>query len=317
MTEQIITGTDFHFPGQTGLYHGKVRDVYDLGDRLLLVATDRYSAFDRNLALIPHKGELLTAISRWWFEQTGSIVKNHIIGYPDPNVAYCHKYKVIPIEVVVRGYITGVTNTSLWYTYSQGQRDFGNFVLPEGLHKNQKLPEPVLTPSTKFEAHDRPLTPAEAIQEGLVDKPVWDKLQDIALALFRFGQTTAESKGLILVDTKYEFGLDEQNNIVLIDEIHTPDSSRYWLAENYQQKIDQNEEPDNYDKEFLRLWFKARFDPYSEEPAPEPPAAIIEELMKRFVSVYEHLSGKPFVPAAGDPLERIEATVLATLKEEK
>ncbi|MDO8265387.1 MAG: phosphoribosylaminoimidazolesuccinocarboxamide synthase, partial [Candidatus Saccharibacteria bacterium] len=208
MTKNIVNHTDFHFPRQKAVYKGKVRDVYDLGDELLLIASDRYSAFDRNLALISHKGELLTAISRWWFEQTKHIVKNHIIGYPDPNVARCVKYKVIPIEMVVRGYITGVTNTSLWHTYSEGQRDFGDFVLPEGLHKNAKLPSPVLTPTTKFEKHDRPLTPQEAVDEGLVDAEVWKKLQQIALALFNFGQKTAQSKGLILVDTKYEFGLD-------------------------------------------------------------------------------------------------------------
>src|SRR5438045_497057 len=145
MNDQIIRGTDFHFPKQKGVYHGKVRDVYDLGDSLLLVATDRYSAFDRNLAVVQHKGELLTAISRWWFGQTNSIIQNHIKSYPDPNVAWCTKYSVVPIEMIVRGYITGVTNTSLWHNYSHGQRDFGDFTLPEGLHKNQELPTPVLT----------------------------------------------------------------------------------------------------------------------------------------------------------------------------
>lgn len=315
MNNTLITGTDYQFPGQNAVYRGKVRDVYDLGDSLLLVATDRYSAFDRNLAVIPHKGELLTAVSRWWFEQTASIVNNHIIGYPDPNVVWCKKYKVIPIEMIVRGYITGVTNTSLWHNYSQGQRDFGDFTLPEGLHKNQKLPQPVLTPTTKFEVHDRPLTPAQAVEEGLVDSEVWKQLQIVALKLFTFGQQKAAEKGLILVDTKYEFGLDEDNNLVLIDEIHTQDSSRYWRADTYQAKIDAGEEPDNYDKEFLRLWFKARFDPYNDTEAPVPPQEILDELISRYTYVYEQLTGAPFIPDTNpDPLARIETNILSALK---
>jgi phosphoribosylaminoimidazole-succinocarboxamide synthase len=318
MSTTLITGTDFHFPGQKAVYRGKVRDVYDLGDTLLLLATDRYSAFDRNLAVIDHKGELLTGISRWWFEQTSDIIKNHVISYPDPNVVWCQKYKVLPIEMIVRGYITGVTNTSLWHTYSAGQRDFGDFTLPEGLHKNEKLPQPVLTPTTKFEKHDRPLTPKEAVAEGLVAADVWEKVQDVALNLFKFGQKAADAKGLILVDTKYEFGLDQNNNLVLIDEIHTPDSSRYWLKESYQAQIDKGEEPDNYDKEFLRLWFKDQFDPYADDAkAPEAPKELLEELTRRYTFIYEQLSGQEFVPATGDPFKRIEANVLKALNKKR
>lgn len=314
MSNTTIDQTNFSFPGQVAVYKGKVRDVYDLGDTLLMVASDRYSAFDRNLAVIEHKGELLTAISKWWFEQTASIIKNHIIDYPDPNVAWCKKYSVIPIEMVVRGYITGVTNTSLWHTYSEGQRDYGDFSLPDGLHKNQKLPQPVLTPTTKFEAHDRNLTPKEAVAEGLVDAEVWEKLQKIALELFTFGQKTAEEKGLILVDTKYEFGLDENDEIVLIDEIHTPDSSRYWPVETYQQSIDKGEEPENYDKEFLRLWFKSQFDPYKDSEAPKPSQEILDELIRRYAYVYESLTGKTFKPTAdSDPITRMEQNVMAAL----
>jgi phosphoribosylaminoimidazole-succinocarboxamide synthase len=313
----VIDTTDFHFPGQKTVYHGKVRDVYDLQDTLLMVTTDRYSAFDRNLAVVPQKGQLLTAISQWWFEQTASIVPNHVIRCPDPNVMWCRKYKVIPIEMIVRGYITGVTNTSLWHTYSQGQRDFGDFILPEGLHKNQKLPQPVLTPTTKFEEHDRPLTPQEAVDEGLVDVRIWEKLQKIALELFTFGQKTAEAKGLVLVDTKYEFGQDEQGNIVLIDELHTPDSSRYWRLDSYQQQIDKGEEPDNYDKEFLRMWFKARLDPYKDQLAPQPPTDIIDELTRRYIYVYQQLTGQTFTPAGKASAARIETNVLKALQENK
>jgi phosphoribosylaminoimidazole-succinocarboxamide synthase len=312
---QTIASTDFSFPGQQGVYHGKVRDVYDFGDSLMMVATDRYSAFDRNLALISHKGELVTAVSRWWFEQTESIIKNHIRSYPDPNVAWCDKYKVVPIEMIVRGYITGVTNTSLWHTYSQGQRDYGEFTLPEGLGKNQKLPDPVLTPTTKFEKHDRPLTPQEAVREGLIGADLWERLKSVALELFRFGQQTAETKGLILVDTKYEFGLDEQNNLVLIDEIHTQDSARYWRADTYQQQISQGQEPDNYDKEFLRLWFKMRFDPYADKIAPDVPKEVCDELTSRYAYVYERLTGKAFSAAPEEnPLERIETNIQKALR---
>lgn len=316
MSDTLLSGTDFIFPGQTAVYHGKVRDVYDLGDTMLFIATDRYSAFDRNLALIPKKGELLTATSKWWFEQTEPIIPNHIIGYPDPNVAWGKKYKVIPIEMIVRGYITGVTNTSLWHNYSQGQRNFGDFTLPDGLKKNEALPHPVLTPTTKFEVHDRNLTPKEAVAEGLVDEAVWEKLQKVALELFTFGQKMAAEKGLILVDTKYEFGTDEEGNIVLIDEIHTQDSSRYWRADSYQASLDAGNEPDNYDKEYLRIWFKERFDPYAENESPEVPVEVIEELKNRYIYVYEQLTGQSFTPSSSeDLLTRIETNIQKALKE--
>lgn len=315
MGAQAITGTDFKFPGQKAVYHGKVRDVYDFGDSLMFIASDRYSAFDRHLAIVPHKGELLTAISRWWFEQTSPIVKNHIIGYPDPNVMWGKKFKVVPIEMIVRGYVTGVTATSLWHNYSQGQRDFGDFVLPDGLQKNQKLPQPVLTPTTKFEVHDRPLTPQEAVKEGLVSAEVWEQLQVIALQLFESGQKTAANKGLILVDTKYEFGQAEDGSLVLIDEIHTPDSSRYWLAETYETSLDKGQEPDNYDKEYLRLWFKERFDPYNDKEVPVPSPEVIDELKNRYIYVYQKLTGQKFVPAdTTDPLGRIERNIVKALE---
>jgi len=312
MAEPTIDQTDFHFPGQKGLYHGKVRDVYDFGESLLFIATDRYSAFDRNLALIPHKGQLVTAISRWWFDKTSHIIKNHVTGYLDAHATLGKKYKVMPIEMVVRGYITGVTATSLWHNYSQGQRDFGEFTLPDGLQKNQKLSKPVLTPTSKFEEHDRPLTPREAVDEGLIDVKLWNQAKKIALELFTFGQKTAKAKGLILVDTKYEFGTDDKGNLVLIDEIHTPDSSRYWLADSYKTNLAKNEEPDNYDKEYLRLWYKSRFDPYKDKTAPKAPTKIINELSKRYVEVYERLCGKKFKPADRS-LAQIEANLTKAL----
>jgi len=312
----VIAETDFHFPGQQAVYHGKVRDVYDLGETLLFVASDRYSAFDRILTVIPNKGQLLTQTSKWWFEQTKHIVPNHIIGYPDPNVAWGKKYKVIPIEMVVRGFITGVTNTSLWHTYSEGQRDYGDFTLPDGLKKNDRLPHPVLTPTTKFEKHDRNLTPREAVAEGLVPAEVWEELQRIALELFSFGQKTAAEKGLILVDTKYEFGTDDAGNIVLIDEIHTQDSSRYWRSDTYEASLEQGVEPDNYDKEFLRLWYKKQFDPYADDAeAPEATPEVLAEIQKRYAFIYEQLTGEQFVAnEAADPLKRIEENVVKALE---
>ncbi|MCA9327590.1 phosphoribosylaminoimidazolesuccinocarboxamide synthase, partial [Candidatus Saccharibacteria bacterium] len=316
MSEVIVEGTNFRLPNQQAVYHGKVRDVYDFGDRLMMVASDRYSAFDRNLALVPHKGQLLTQTSRWWFEQTASIVPNHIIHYPDPNVAFCKKFEVIPIEMVVRGYITGVTNTSLWHTYSEGQRDYGEFKLPDGLKKNDKLPAPVLTPTTKFEKHDRNLTPAEAVAEGLLSMAIWEQLRDTALKLFTFGQEVAAKKGLLLVDTKYEFGLDANGEIVLIDEIHTQDSSRYWLAETYEERIAAGQEPENYDKEYMRLWYKERFDPYADTEAPEVPEEVIAELARRYTYVYEQLTGNTFKPSEDrKPLQRIELNIRKALQE--
>ena len=316
---QTIDITDFKFPGQKAVYHGKVRDLYDLGDKIVFVTSDRYSAFDRVLAKVPYKGELLTAISNWWFDQTKSIIKNHIITTPDPNVMIVKKYKVVPIEMVVRGYMTGVTNTSLWHNYSVGQRDFGDFTLPDGLKKNHKLPRPVFTHTTKFEEHDRNLTPAEAVSSGLVEAKVWEQLQKISLELFEFGQKTAASKGLVLVDTKYEFGQDENGKLVLIDEIHPPDSSRYWSTETYQASLDTEQEPENYDKEFLRLWFKERFDPYKDTEAPEVFPEIITELSNRYIYVYEHLTGRKFKAAntSQDVLKRIETNVSKVLKELK
>lgn len=311
MADQILEKTDFKNLGEK--YTGKVRDVYSLDDTLILISTDRYSAFDRNLALIPYKGQVLTETSRFWFENTSDIVKNHCLDFPDPNVVVGKKCRMIAIEVIVRGYITGVTSTSLWMQYKdgekKGQRDFGNFVLPDGMHKNEKLPRPVLTPTTKLEAHDRSLTPDEIIKEGLVDEKTWSELADISIKLFLRGQEIALSKGLILVDTKYEFGLDEKNEIVLIDEIHTPDSSRYWQASTYQERIAAGLEPENFDKEFLRLWFRENCDPYKDEVLPEAPKEMVEELSRRYIHIYEQITGNKFVVHGEPIIDRIEGNL--------
>ncbi len=302
----ILKETNFKNLGEK--YTGKVRDVYNQKDKIILISTDRYSAFDRNLALIPCKGQVLTGVSKFWFEHTRDIVKNHVLDFPDPNVVVAKKCTVLPVEMVVRGYITGVTGTSTWTLYQKGQRDFGDFVLPEGMKKNQKLDKPVITPTTKHEAHDRPLTSKVILEEKIMAPEIWQKVSEIALKLFARGQELAQEKGLILVDTKYEFGLDENGEVMLIDEIHTPDSSRYWQANSYQARIDQGLEPQNFDKEFLRLWFKENCDPYKDEKLPEAPAEMVAELSRRYVQICEQITGTVFKiePDDVDIVKRIE-----------
>jgi phosphoribosylaminoimidazole-succinocarboxamide synthase len=304
MNMNILEKTNFTNLGEK--YTGKVRDVYSQKDKVIMISTDRYSAFDRNLALIPCKGQVLTQVSKFWFEQTKDIVQNHVIDFPDPNVVVAKKCKVIPIEMVVRGYITGVTGTSLWTLYNNGQRDFGDFVMPEGMKKNQKLDAAVLTPTTKSEDHDKPLTTADVLKGKIVPKELWEKMMDITLKLFQRGQEISLKHGLILVDTKYEFGLDSDGELTLVDEIHTPDSSRYWQAKSYQQRIANGQEPENFDKEFLRLWFKEHSDPYKDTKMPEAPKELVEELSRRYRQIFEQITGTTFKIDAGDIQKRIE-----------
>jgi len=301
---QILEKTDFKNLGEK--YTGKVRDVYDQGDKLILIATDRYSAFDVNLALIPCKGQALTQISNFWFEKTKDIVQNHVLALPDPNVVVAKKCKLIPIEMVVRAYITGVTRTALWVFYQDGKRDFGDFVLPDGLKKNQKLEKPILTPTTKGKEEDKPITSKEILEQKIVSPELWNELVDIAFKLFARGQEVAREHGLILVDTKYEFGLDENGKLTLIDEVHTPDSSRYWKAGSYEERFNKGEEPEYFDKEFLRLWFKANCNPYKDKILPKAPEDMVEELSNRYINIYEQITGEKFVKENGDILARIE-----------
>lgn len=302
---RVLEKTDFKNLGARR--QGKARDIYTQPDKIILVSTDRYSAFDRNLALIPFKGQVLTQTSSFWFDQTKDIIHNHLIDSPDPNVVVVKKCSVIPIEMVVRGYITGVTGTALWTLYQKGQRDFGDFSLPDGMKKNQKLTKPVLTPTTKSEEHDRPLIAKDIIQEKIVPEGLWQQLSAIAIRLFQRGQEIALKQGLILVDTKYEFGLGENDNLMLIDEIHTPDSSRYWQAASYQKRIAQGLEPENFDKEFLRLWFKEHCDPYNDEVMPKAPPELVVELSFRYIQIYEQITGKKFETDLITPIvERIE-----------
>src|SRR3989338_4213621 len=294
----VLVETNFPELGEKKV--GKVRNVYEYKGKLVLISTDRYSAFDRNLALIPFKGEVLNKVTTFWFKKTKDIIPNHMLSAPDPNVIVAKKCKVLPVEMVVRGYITGVTSTALWVVYESGQRDFGDFTLPDGMTKNQKLDKPVLTPTTKFEAHDRNLTSKMIMEEKLMTPEVWDKVSSLSLQLFTRGQEIALKQGLVLVDTKYEFCLASDGELILMDEIHAPDSSRYWQANSYQERINQGLEPENFDEEFLRLWFKENSDTYKDEKMPDAPADMVAELSRRYVQICEQITGVPFVAETGD-----------------
>ncbi|HAA93162.1 MAG TPA: phosphoribosylaminoimidazolesuccinocarboxamide synthase, partial [Rhodospirillaceae bacterium] len=232
--------TDAEFSALPNFQRGKVRDSYDLPDgRRVMVATDRQSAFDIVLAAVPYKGQVLNETARFWFEKTADICPNHVVDYPDPNVAVARRLDMLPIEMVVRDYLTGSTETSIWPMYQRGERVMYGHAFSDGMVRNQKLPNTILTPTTKADAggHDTPITAAEIVERNLLSQPVWDELAELSLAVFARGREIAASNGLILVDTKYEFGVDEAGRITLADEVHTPDSSRYWLAESYEARM--------------------------------------------------------------------------------
>ena len=294
-------------------YRGKVRDNYDLPDgRRIIIATDRLSAFDRNIAAIPLKGQVLTQIARFWFEATGDLAANHVIEYPDPNVLVCRRLHILPVEIVVRDYLAGATATSIWSMYKAGLREMYGIAFPQGLRENEKLPETILTPTTKARdgAHDAPVTPAEILGQGLLTPAQWQAVSTTALALFARGRAIARDRGLILVDTKYEFGVDRGGRILLADEIHTPDSSRYWFAESYPRRFAAGEPPDSFDKDFVRRWVTARCDPYR-DAIPPIPREIIVEAARIYIGLYETITGESFVlpPPDTAPLDRIRANL--------
>jgi phosphoribosylaminoimidazole-succinocarboxamide synthase len=307
-----LTSTNLPLPHK---YPGKVRDTYDLDPhheqgRLLLITTDRQSGFDRNLAAVPFKGQVLNRTSLYWFEQTRHIIANHVLSSPHANALLARKCRVLPIEFVVRGYLTGSTDTSIWTQYQQGQRDFGGLTLPDGMLKNHALPHNIITPTTKEKSHDRPITPAEIINEEWLSEAEWAFASTKALELFAFGQQLAATRGLILVDTKYEFGLTPDNEIILIDEIHTPDSSRYWLSDSYTERLAAGLEPNMIDKEFLRLWFREHCDPYKDEVLPTPPDDLIAELASRYIQLFEKITATEFTP----DLRPLESTIMKYLQ---
>lgn len=300
-------------PELPNYYRGKVRDCYDLPDgRRILIASDRLSAFDRILAVIPWKGQVLTQTARFWFEHTADICANHVLAYPDPNVVIGQRLDILPVEIVVRGYLAGTTGTSVLTLYKQGQRQMYGHTLPDGLRDNQRLPAPILTPTSKaFDGgHDEPLTPAQIVDGGLLAKAQWDRVAEVALALFARGQKMAADRGLILVDTKYEFGLDGAGNILIADEIHTPDSSRYWIADGYEAAFEAGTRPPSFDKDVIRAWVAARCDPYG-DAIPEIPAEMIAETSRTYIRAYEAITGQTFTPdeTGASVLDRVRANL--------
>ncbi|HVK41122.1 MAG TPA: phosphoribosylaminoimidazolesuccinocarboxamide synthase [Phenylobacterium sp.] len=285
-------------------YQGKVRDNYDLPDgRRVIVTSDRLSAFDRRLCSVPYKGQVLTQTARYWFDATGDICPNHVIAYPDPNVLVCRGLRMLPVEMVVRGYLAGTTSTSILTLYQAGQREMYGVRLPDGMAPNQRLPTPILTPTSKAAhgAHDAPLSPAQIVEQGLLTAAQWEELSAISLALYARGRELAATRGLILADTKYEFGVDTDGAIVLADEIHTPDSSRFWRAATYEERFAKGERPDSFDKDFIRSWVAARCDPYK-DPIPDIPEEIILATSEVYIEAYETITGQPFVkPDASEP----------------
>lgn len=308
MSEQRVL-SDAFIPELPGRYKGKVRENYDLPDgRRIIIATDRLSAFDVILTAIPFKGQVLTQTARYWFEETADICPNHVLGYPDPNVVIGTRLDILPVEVVVRGYLAGTTSTSVLTKYRNGERAMYGIRLPDGLRDNEQLPQPIITPTSKaFDGgHDEPLSGDEILAKGLLTAEQWETVSAYALSLFARGQARAAERGLILVDTKYEFGTDKDGRIVLADEIHTPDSSRYWIADSYQQAFDAGTRPQSFDKDFVRAWVTERCDPYK-DPIPEIPADLVERTSKVYIEAYETITGQPFVPdlSCATVLERI------------
>jgi phosphoribosylaminoimidazole-succinocarboxamide synthase len=304
---------DATIPELPNHYRGKVRDNYDLPDgRRIIIATDRLSAFDRNIAPIPCKGQVLTQTARFWFDKTTDICPNHVIEYPDPNVLVCRRLDIMPVEIVVRDYLAGTTATSVWSMYKAGRRDIYGIHFPDGLRENQKLPQTILTPTTKARdgEHDEPVTPAEIVGGGLLSVARWEAVSLMALALFARGREVAAARGLILVDTKYEFGLDRDGRTILADEIHTPDSSRYWFAKTYPARFAAGEPPEAFDKDVLRRWVAARCDPYHDE-IPLIPPQVIGETAAVYIDAYERITGERFtVPPPGRTvLDRIRGNL--------
>ena len=301
---------DTSFLSLSGRRKGKVRDTYDLGDRLLLITTDRQSAFDRILAAIPFKGQVLNQVSAFWFEATSDVVPNHMISIPDPNVTLAKKCSVLPIEFVVRGYLTGSTDTAAWTLYNKGDRNICGNHLPDGMVKNQKFNQPILTPTTKSDEHDESISAEEIVARGIIDAATWQKLESIVFALCKRGTEIAAKNGLMLVDTKYELGIDEQGKITLIDEIHTPDSSRYWMKGTYDELFSAGKSPDILDKEFVRDWLREEKNFMGDGPIPEVDTEIKIDLCKRYMKNYEILTGLKFdletIKEDLHPLTRIE-----------
>lgn len=301
---RTLARTDF--PGLGVRHEGKVRESYVRDGRRTIVVTDRISAFDRVLGTIPFKGQVLNQIAAFWFERTREVAPNHVLAVPDPNVTVGLECRLVPIEFVVRGYLTGVTGTSIWTAYARGDRVYCGHRLPEGLRKHERLPQPLLTPTTKAEhgAHDELTSRDGAIASGAVSAELYDRAEAMVLRLFAEGQQWAEKQGLILVDTKYELGLAPDGRLLVVDEIHTPDSSRYWYLDGYEQAMAAGRDPKAMDKEYVRRWL-AEQGYRGDGPPPALPDDVRCEAARRYVETYERITGAAFVPDVEPPLERI------------
>jgi len=301
----VLKGTDFPQLGEK--YEGKVRDNYTRGDRRILIVTDRLSAFDRIITLIPFKGQVLNQIARFWFEKTKDICGNHVIEFPDPNVVVARQCTALPVEMVVRGYLTGVTSTSVWKHYEAGVRDFCGNRLPDGMKKDQKFEKPILTPSTKADKgdHDESVSREEILQRGVISAEQFDEMADYAMRLYERGVEIAAKQGIILVDTKYEFGIDGEGKIVLIDEIHTPDSSRFWYSDEYEARLADGEPQKKIDKEYLREWLAEKGFTGDGE-VPQIPDDVRVETARRYMEAYELITGQRFEAEPGDTLPRLQ-----------
>jgi phosphoribosylaminoimidazole-succinocarboxamide synthase len=301
-------------------YSGKIRENFVFQGCRFMVATDRITTFEIPIGAVPFKGEILNRLSAFWFEHTKDIVPNHLIEVIDPNVSVVKDCHPLPLEMVVRGYITGVTTTAMWYHYESGSRNFCGHVLPNGLRKNQRLPEPIITPSTKMHGkhtRDKSVSPKELLEITGIDSALYEQLASVAIQLFRRGSAIAANRGLILVDTKYEFGLDADGQVTLIDEIHTTDSSRYWKQDQYERAFRDGVEPAFYDKEYLRLWLYDRgLTEFGQDSEREKllPKDIFIELSLRFAEVYESLTGETVNTPVGDPTVRIQNNIKAYLE---
>lgn len=284
---------------------GKVRSSWACGSddvgrpRRLIVTTDRLSAFDRVLAGVTYKGQVLNQLAAWWFERTADLVDHHVLDVPDPNAVLVRSAHPLPVEVVVRGHITGVTDTSIWGMYEAGARSMYGYDFPDGLHKNTPLPRHIVTPTTKATAggHDVPITCAEVVERGLVDADLWERVMAAALAVFRRGVEIGRQAGLILADTKYEFGLTDDGDLLLIDEVHTPDSSRWWVADSYEHRVEAGHEPESLDKEVVRRAF-AEIGYKGDGQVPDLPGEVWSATSGRYVLAYERLTGTSFEPGA-------------------
>ena len=290
-----------------GHVSGKVREAWKLPDqRRLLVTTDRLSAFDRVIGSVPNKGQVLNQLAAWWFEQTSDVVANHVIAVPDPNALIAIDATPLPVEVVVRGRLTGSTSTSVLPRYQAGERVLYGYELPDGLRAHGPLPKPLITPTTKAEkgGHDQPITVAEVASTGLVEAGLWEEIQEAALAVFKRGTEVAADAGFILADTKYEFGLAPDGTLILIDEMHTPDSSRFWAVDSLDERLAEGKMPESFDKEPVRLALSAT-GYRGEGPIPDLDQSVWDAASARYVALYERLTGTTFEPGEQPAAERI------------